>query len=117
MKGAGDSMWKEQDSTGNSGGDSGEEERKQKESQVPKVSAGDIVAATGSRKRDWESDSRAYQDPRRLRKAGKDIHLCPWRTCRSLETVVCPVAWLQRDSSQSPFEPLCSRFLIHFLNF
>lgn len=31
LKGAGDSMWKEQDSTGNSGGDSGEEERKQKE--------------------------------------------------------------------------------------
>lgn len=85
--------------------------------QVPKVSAGDIVAATGSWKRDWESDSRAYQDPRRLRKAGKGIHLCPRRTCRSLETVVCPVAWLQRDSSQSPFEPLCSRFLIFWFTF
>lgn len=46
-------MWKEQDSTGNNGGDYGGEGKKAEgESQVPKGSAGDIVAATASRKRD-----------------------------------------------------------------
>lgn len=38
LKGDGDSMWKEQDSTGNSGGDSGGEGKKAEgESQVPKA--------------------------------------------------------------------------------
>lgn len=58
-------MWKEQDSTGNSGGDSGGEEKKAEgESQVPKGSAGDIVAATASRKRDWRCEIRQKGLPR-----------------------------------------------------